>query len=152
MRKKNLATCCGGLGACVCTLSMVLPVIAGTAGAAVSVTGSMSGMSGEVQSTGYWALVNAINSVGRPLLIASIALILYGMKNFGRWPVAVASIGGLLLYASMYMLNMSIFLIAVSAAILAIAYVIAYGPFVTRSGKPRRHIGKWQHTKESLTH
>jgi hypothetical protein len=112
---------------------MLLPIIIGTAGAAA--VGSMSGMSqspGNAGPTAYWAIVNAINSFGQPLLIGSIVLILYGLKDFGRLPVAITAIGGILLYASMYLLGMSLPLIAISASILAVAYGIAYGPLIKR--------------------
>lgn len=103
--------------------------------------GSMAGMSGlttSAQQTGLlWAIVNAINAVGQPLLIASIGLILYGMRGFGYLPLIVAGIGGLLLYVSMYVLGMSIGLIAISSATLAAAYLIAYGPLLMRSAKRR---------------
>ncbi len=135
MRKANVATCCGGLGACICTVSMLLPVIIGTAGAGATIMGSMSGMSGNAQSNGLWAMVNAINTVGQPLIIGSAGLILYGMRNFGMLPLTLAGVGGFLLYTSMYVLNMSILMVAISSATLAAAYVIAYGPLLMRSPK-----------------
>ncbi len=137
MKKKNAATCCGALGTGVCTLSMLLPVIMGTAGAAT--VGSMSEMSQSSGSLpGYWIIISAINSFGQPLLIASIILILYGLKHFGRFPLAIAAVGGILLYTSMYFLSMSLPLIAVSALILAVAYGFAYGPAIKRNGKLQR--------------
>ena len=125
----------------MCTVSMLLPVIIGSATAATSVMGSMSAMSrtsSDLQPSGYWAIINAINFVGQPLLIASIALIMYEMKNFGRLPITLAAVGGSLLYAGMNMLNMSIPLIVVSAGILAISYAIAYVPFIVKSEKARK--------------
>jgi hypothetical protein len=69
------------------------------------------------------------------LLIASIVLILYGLKHFGRLPLAIAAVGGIFLYAAMYLLGMSLWLIAMSTAILAVAYGIAYRPMISRGGK-----------------
>ncbi len=83
-------------------------------------------------------MISAINSFGQPLLIASIVLILYGLKHFGRFPLAVAAVGGILLYVGMYFLSMSLPLIAVSALILAVAYGFAYGPSIKRNGKLQR--------------
>lgn len=129
-KRKHLATCCGGIGAGVCTVAMVVPIIIGTIGAGASVMGSMNGMSGNSSgSLAFWA---AVNRIGQPLLIASIVVILYGMKSFGRWPLFIASIGSLMLYSSMYLLNMSFPMLALSATILATAYAIAYGPLVKR--------------------
>ncbi len=129
--KKNVASCCGALGAGVCTFSMLLPVIIGTAGAAT--VGSMSGMPQSSGSlTGYWIIISAINSFGQPLLIASIVLILYGLKHFGRLPIVIAAVGGILLYAGMYFLSMSLPLVAISALILAVAYGFTYGPSIKR--------------------
>ncbi len=125
------------MGACVCTVSMLLPVVLGTAGAATAVMGSMAGMSGmttSAQQTGLlWGIVNAVNAVGQPLLIASIALTSYGMRDFGRLPLVLAAIGGFLLYVSMYVLGMSIAMIAISGAVIATSYGIAYGPYLTKS-------------------
>ncbi len=132
-----MATCCGGLGACACTVSMLLPVLIGTAGAGATIIGSMSGMSGNVQSNGLWSIVNAINAVGQPLIIGSMALIVYGMRNFGILPLILAGVGGFLLYTSMYVLNMSIIIVVISSATLAAAYVIAYGPLLMRSSGRR---------------
>lgn len=129
MKRKNLATCCGGAGACVCTVSMLLAGIIGAAGTGLSVAGSMNGMS-TTSTNGFWKVVNVINLVGQPLLILSVALILYGMRNFGKWPLLTSATGGALLYAGMYLLNMFIPMIAISSAVLVAAYVLAYGPVV----------------------
>jgi hypothetical protein len=110
---------------------MLLPAIVGTAGAAA--VGSMNGMfqrAGNVNATGYWIIVNAVNRLGQPLLIVSIALIVYGMKHFGRWPLAIATVGAVLLYVGMFVFNMSVSMIAFAAALLVIAYGIAYAPFL----------------------
>ncbi len=134
-----MANCCGGLGACACTLSMLLPVAIGTAGAATSIAGSMSGMSGSSGITGLWAIVNVINLIGRPLLIVSIVSILYGMRNFGRYPLTFATVGGILLYSGMFVVGMSLAMIAASAIILAGAYGIAYAPMIKGSKAAQRH-------------
>ncbi len=80
----------------------------------------------------YWIIISAINSFGQPLHIASIVLILYGLKHFGRFPLAIAVVGGILLYAGMYLLGMSLPLMAISALILAMAYGFAYGQLIKR--------------------
>ncbi len=109
---------------------MLLPVVMGTAGAATSIAGSMSGMSGSTGITGLWAVVNVINLIGRPLLILSIALILYGMRNYGKWSLTFATVGGILLYTGMFVLSMSLAMISASVIILAGTYGIAYAPMI----------------------
>jgi hypothetical protein len=130
MKGKDLATCCGGLGACVCTVSMLLPVVIGTVGASASVMASMSGMSGNFGPRGYWIVISWINSIGPFLLVFSISLILFGMRNFGKAPFMLASVGGILLYTSMYLLNMWTPLLVLSSVILGVAYWMAYRPIV----------------------
>jgi len=80
-------------------------------------------------------MVNAINSIGQPLLIGSIALILYGMKSFGSLPLALATLGGVGLYSGMYLLSMSISMIATSSIALGAAYAMAYGRFIRRPSR-----------------
>jgi hypothetical protein len=137
MKRKSIATCCGGIGAYICTISMLLATIIGVTGTGLSVARSMSGMSGNAQAGGLWIVINAINFLGQPLLIASIALILYGMKGFGKLPLAIAAVGGFLLYAGMYLLNMLVPMIAISSVILAGAYGTAYGPLMRKHKSPR---------------
>lgn len=137
MKSKELATCCGGAGACVCTVSMLLAAIVGTAGTGITVIGSMNGMP-TTGTDGFWTVINVINFVGQPLLILSVALILYGMRNFGKWSLLTSAVGGTLLYAGMYLLNMFVPMITISSAVLVAAYALAYGPIVKGKIKSRR--------------
>lgn len=121
----------GGLGAAFCTVTMLLPILIGTIGAGGSVACSMPGMcSGVHLSGGLGFFVNAVTQIAQPLLIASVALILYGMRSLGRWPLAISGVGGALLYASMFVLNMSLPLIAASSIILVVGYGFAYLPLL----------------------
>ncbi|MGI8824384.1 MAG: hypothetical protein ACR2JC_01835 [Chloroflexota bacterium] len=61
--------------------------------------GSMAGMEQSSSNPGW---VNAINSVGRPLLIVSLVLIVLGLWPRGRAAVALALIGSMPLYAFMF--------------------------------------------------
>jgi hypothetical protein len=69
----------------------------------------------------------------QPLLIASVALILYGLRTFGRWLLAMSGVGGGLLCVSMFVLNMSLALIAIASAILVVGYGFAYLPLFATS-------------------
>jgi hypothetical protein len=69
----------------------------------------------------------------QPLLIVSVALILYGLRAFGRWPLAISGVGGALLYVSMFVLNMSLPLIAAASIILVVGYGFAYLPLLATS-------------------
>jgi hypothetical protein len=111
---------------------MLLPVVIGTVGASASVMASMGGRSGSSNLGGYWIVVNTINYVGPLLLAISISLILFGMKDSGKLPVALASVGGALLYASMYLLNMWLSLLGLASVILGVAYWMAYSSIVRR--------------------
>jgi len=126
-RFELLSSCGGSFGAALCTITMMLPILVGTAGAGASVACSMPGMCGGTQLTGVLGtFVNGMTPVAQPLLAASVALILYGLRRFGRWPLAISAFGGALLYFSMFILAMSLALIAVSSAILFLGYGIAY--------------------------
>jgi len=128
-RKLDMVTSyCGGLGAAFCTVSMLLPLIIGTVGAGATVACSMPGMCGAQLSGALGGFVNAMTQIAQPLLFVSLALILYGLRRFGRWPLVISGAGGALLYASMFVLNMSLPLIAVSSAILIVGYASAYMP------------------------
>ena len=143
-KKSAAANCCGGLGAVACTVSMLIPVIIGTAGAGASVAGSMAGMSGTTggsQSIAYF-LINRINFAGPAILAVSIGLVLYGMRKLGKLPLALSGFGGVLLYSSMYLLNMSVPLIALSSIVLATAYGTAYLPFIRRVLRRSRPVGQ----------
>jgi hypothetical protein len=127
----------GGFGAALCTVTMLLPLILGAAGAGASVACSMPGMCpGGSGLTGPLAdFVGGVTRVGPPLLVASIALILYGMRSFGLWPLAISAFGGALLYVSMFVLNVSLSLVALSSFVLIMGYVAA--SYVSKSiGQP----------------
>jgi hypothetical protein len=131
-RKLDVMTACGGgVGAALCTLSMVFPVLIGTVGAGASVACSMPAMCGVQLSGVLGTFVNAMAQVVQPLLIVSVALILYGLRMFGRWPLAISGMGGALLYVSMFVLNMSLPLIAAASMILVVGYGFAYLPLRT---------------------
>jgi hypothetical protein len=65
----------GGFGAALCTVTMLLPLILGAAGAGASVACSMPGMCpGGSGLTGPLAdFVGGVTRIGPPLLVASIA-------------------------------------------------------------------------------
>jgi hypothetical protein len=111
---------------------MLLPVVIGTAGASASVMASMSGRSGSSSLGGYWIVVSTINYVGPVLLMVSVSLILFGMKDSGKLPIALASVGGALLYASMYLLKLWLPLLGLASVILGVAYWMAYSSIVRR--------------------
>ncbi len=108
---------------------MLLAAIVGAAGTGITVIGSMNGMP-TTGTDGFWTVITVINLVGQPLLILSVALILYGMRNFGKMPLFISATGGALLYASMYLLNMFVPMITISSAVLVAAYALTCGPIV----------------------
>jgi len=116
-----LSSCIGGLGAAGCTITMLLPIFIGTVGAGASVVCSMPGM-----CPGALWTFSMVASIAQPLLVASLALMLYGIRRFGILPLATTGVGGALLYASMFVLPMSLPLIAVSSAVMLLGYVMAY--------------------------
>jgi hypothetical protein len=116
----------GGIGAAVCTIAMLLPILVGTAGAGVSAACSMPGMCQSFQLTGALGTSSAIAPIAQPLLVASVALILYGIRKFGRWPLVFSTVGGASLYISMFVLAMSPVLVIVSSVVLAVGYGFAY--------------------------
>lgn len=138
-RSIHLANGAGAAGCGVCILSMLLPVILGTAGAAASATESMGGMAGAGRTGVLWTIVGGVNAVGPILLIASFAAILYGMRRFGPWPLSFAAAGGVALYLAMYVLSPSAPWLAGGTVLLAVAYGLAYGPLLRRRrrGEPR---------------
>ncbi len=141
LKRLNVVNGCGALGVSVCTFVMFLPLIIGSAGASAVATCSMSGMC--VLATGN-PLVDSVfgfmtNSfVVQPLLIASIALILYGMRGFGALPLATSGVGGALLYAGMFVLRVSVPVTIIAVLFLGTGYGVAYLPSLTRGNSPRR--------------
>lgn len=86
----------GGLGAILGAIlgcsGMIIAALAGGAGAAAT-GASMAGMEQSSSNPGW---VNAINSVGQPLLIISLVLIIFGLWPRGRTAVALALLGSML--------------------------------------------------------
>lgn len=116
----------GGFGAALCTITMLLPLVLGAAGAGASVACSMPGMCVGAGLTGSLRdFVSAIAQLGPPLLVGSIALILYGMRRYGRWPLVISAVGGAMLYVSMFVFGMSLPLVALSSFVLVMGYVAA---------------------------
>jgi hypothetical protein len=113
----------GGLGAALCTVTMLLPLVLGASGAGAAVACSMPGMCLNAGPLGNF--VNGVTRNGPPLLVASLASILYGMRSFGRWPLAISAAGGAMLYASMFVLNMYLPFVALSSFVLIMGYVAA---------------------------
>jgi hypothetical protein len=68
------------------------------------------------------------NWIAQPLLVASVALILYGMRGFRVLPLATSAIGGALLYLGMFVLSISVPVIIVASLILGASYGVAYLP------------------------
>jgi len=126
-KRLEVATYCGAVGATACTVTMVLPVIIGTTTASIS--GSMAGMS---NGTSTIPFLGVLILIAQPLMIASVALILYGMRNFGRLALGISALGGVLLYSAMFILAMSLPLIVLSSLLLAAGYGVAYGPLLAR--------------------
>jgi len=112
----------GGLGVILGCSGMIVAAVVGGAGAAV--TGTMAGMEQSSSNPGW---VNAINSIGQPLLMVSFALIIVGLWPRGRAAVAVGLIGSVLLDVFLFVHYM-LLLAIVAGLILAGAYAIAYWP------------------------
>jgi hypothetical protein len=125
-----VSSCGGGLGAAVCTITMLLPVLIGTAGVGASAC-SMPGMCGAQPTGALGIFVGAVTQIAQPIMVASVALILYGMRRFGRLPLAISALGGALLYVSMFVLNMFLPLIVISSAILILGYGLAFRPLLS---------------------
>ncbi len=107
--------------------SLLLPVDIGTTTASIS--GSMAGMANVTSTIPF---LGVFTLIAQPLMIASVALILYGMRNFGRLAPSISATGGVLLYAAMFILGMYLSLIVLSALVLATGYGVAYGPLLVR--------------------
>lgn len=105
---------------------MIVAAVAGGAGAAA--TGTMAGMEQSSSNPGW---VNATNSIGQPLLMVSLALIIVGLWPRGRAAAAVALIGSVLLYVFLFV-HYVLSLALVAGLILVGAYAIAYWPFWQR--------------------
>jgi hypothetical protein len=115
----------GGLGAAMCTITMLLPILFGTAGAGVSVVCTMRGMCGQLTGP-VESYVSAVTPIAPSLFIASMALIMYGMRKSGTRLLAILGVGGALLYFSMFVVPFSLPLVVVSSAVLSSGYGFAY--------------------------
>ncbi len=129
-KRLEVATYCGAVGATACTVTMLLPVVIGTT--AASISGSMAGMANGTYTIPF---LGVFLLIAQPLMIASLGLILYGMRNFGRLALIISAVGGVLLYAAMFIFGVSLPLIVLSSLILAVGYGVAYGPLVIRRMK-----------------
>lgn len=120
----------GGLGAVLSCSSMVVAAVAGVAGAAISGTAkgnSMAGMATMSSSSSTSAWVNAINTVGQPLLMVSLLLMIVGLLPQGKIPATLAIIGSVLLYSFMFV-QYDRLLPVFAAAVLIAAYGIVFWP------------------------
>jgi len=118
----------GGLGAILGCSGMIIAALAGGAGAAAT-GASMAGMEQSSSNPGW---VNAINSVGQPLLIISLVLIIFGLWPRGRTAVALALLGSMLFYVFMFV-HYNLPLAVAAGLVLAAAYVSGYWPSWRRS-------------------
>lgn len=120
----------GGLGAIVSCSGMIVAAIAGVTGAAATGAakgGSMAGMESMSSSSSNPAWVNGINTVGQPLLIVSLVLIILGLLPRGWVPTMLAVIGSVLFYSFMF-IHYDVPLAVVAAVVLGAAYGVAFWP------------------------
>lgn len=120
----------GGLGAVVGCSGMIIGAFSGAVGAAATgaaKSGSMDSMAGMETSSSNPGWVNAINTVGQPLLIVSLLLVIIGLWPRGRVPTALAVAGSVVFYVFMFV-HYSLSLALVAALILVSAYVVAFLP------------------------
>jgi hypothetical protein len=75
----------------------MVAMLPGTAAAALAAVGVAA-------TTGPWAAVrHTLNPVAEPLLIASVLLLIGATLRCGRGPAALVTLGGMTLFASMYL-------------------------------------------------
>ena len=120
----------GAAGTVVGCSGMIVAAVAGGAGAAATGAakgGSMAGMGSMSVSSSNPGWVNVINSVGQPLLIVSLLLIVLGLLPRGWLPAALAMVGSVLFYSFMF-LHHSLPLTILAGVILLGAYVAAFLP------------------------
>ena len=142
-RKLNVVNGCGVLGASVCTVIMLLPVMIGTAGASAAAACSMPGMC--PTATGNPILDSFIpfmsnNWIAQPLLIVSLGLILFGMRSLGFLPLAMSAIGGGLLYVGMFTFDMAILMTLIGAFFIGVGYGTAYIPLWVESREVEKDV------------
>lgn len=120
----------GGFGAILSCSGMIIAAVAGVTGAAATgaaKAGSMAGMESMSTSPSNPGWVNAINTVGQPVLIVSLFLIILGLLPRGWVPTVLAVVGSILFYGFMFIhydLPLAIF----AAVVLAAAYAAAFWP------------------------
>ncbi len=109
---------------------MIVGALSGAVGAAatgVAKSGSMDGMAGMQNSSSNPGWVNAINTVGQPLLVVSLLLVIIGLWPRGPIATGLAMVGSVLFYVFMFVqYNLPLSLIA--ALILVSAYLAAFWP------------------------
>jgi len=120
----------GGLGALVGCSGMIVGAFSGAVGATatgVAKSGSMDSMAGMQNSSSNPGWVNAINTVGQPLLVVSLLLVIIGL--WPRSPIAagLAMIGSVLFYVFMFV-QYNVPLALIAALILLSAYLAAFWP------------------------
>jgi hypothetical protein len=109
---------------------MIVSAVAGGAGAAATGAakgGSMAGMEGMSVSSSNPGWVNVINSIGQPLLIVSLLLIVLGLLPRGWLPTAFAIVGSVLFYGFMF-IHYSLPLAILAGVILLTACGVAFLP------------------------
>lgn len=109
---------------------MIVAAIAGGAGAPAAGAakgGSMAGMGSMAVASSNPGWVNTINSIGQPLLIVSLLLIVLGLLPRGWLPTTFAVVGSVLFYSFMF-LHYSLPLTIFAGVTLLGAYVSAFLP------------------------
>ncbi len=120
----------GGFGAILSCSGMIVAAIVGVTSAAATGAakgGSMAGMESMATSPSNPWWVNGINTIGQPLLIVSLLLIVLGLLPRGWVPTALSVIGSVLFYSFTFIhydLPLAIF----AAVVLAAAYAVAFWP------------------------
>jgi len=109
---------------------MIVGAFSGAVGATatgVAKSGSMDSMAGMQNSSSNPGWVNAINTVGQPLLVVSLLLVIIGL--WPRSPIAagLAMIGSVLFYVFMFV-QYNVPLALIAALILLSAYLAAFWP------------------------
>jgi len=120
----------GGLGAVIGCSGMIVGALSGAVGATatgVAKSGSMDGMAGMQSSSSNPGWVNAINTVGQPLLVVSLLLVIIGLWPRGPIATGLAMIGSVLFYVFMFV-QYNVPLALIAALILLSAYLAALWP------------------------
>lgn len=128
-RRERVCQCVGGAGALVSCAGMIVSLAAGLAGAAGSALarqGGMAGMSstgaaGQTQA-GASPLLAFLNGVAIPLLLLSIALMVFGVARAGWRAVGPVALGSALLLANMFVHTTA----PVAAALMGAGYLLVF--------------------------